>query len=127
MVAIRRNEQKPLQMLARQTVTLLFFTLVAMDEPAILSLIDATEMPLVVLIATSIKPAIALFLRAGDGGIRGGGISDYAGPSRIACITLPVHTPTRHRVAELSPLEKYGIPRQPAKVKYGDLHADARL
>ncbi|MGS9154809.1 LacI family transcriptional regulator, partial [Salmonella enterica subsp. enterica serovar Infantis] len=40
----------------------------------------------------------------------------------IACITLPVHTPTgTSRVAgSRKALEKYGIPWQPAKVKYGD-------
>lgn len=40
----------------------------------------------------------------------------------IACITLPVHTPTgTSRVAGYrKALEKYGIPWQPAKVKYGD-------
>ncbi len=41
-----------------------------MDEPAILSLIDATEMPLVIINLQHRSGRDRYFLRAGDGGIR---------------------------------------------------------
>ncbi|EDF9731227.1 LacI family DNA-binding transcriptional regulator [Salmonella enterica] len=117
------REQKAVQMLAdRQCDAIILYTRY-MDEPAILSLIDATEMPLVI-INRNVTQARdrAIFFEQETAAFQAVEYLITQGHRDIACITLPVHTPTgTSRVAGYrKALEKYGIPWQPAKVKYGD-------
>lgn len=117
------REQKAVQMLAdRQCDAIILYTRY-MDELAILSLIDATEMPLVI-INRNVTQARdrAIFFEQETAAFQAVEYLITQGHRDIACITLPVHTPTgTSRVAGYrKALEKYGIPWQPAKVKYGD-------
>lgn len=88
-----------------------------------MSLIDATEMPLVI-INRNVTQARdrAIFFEQETAAFQAVEYLITQGHRDIACITLPVHTPTgTSRVAGYrKALEKYGIPWQPAKVKYGD-------
>lgn len=112
------REQKAVQMLAdRQCDAIILYTRY-MDELAILSLIDATEMPLVI-INRNVTQARdrAIFFEQETAAFQAVEYLITQGHRDIACITLPVHTPTgTSRVAGYrKALEKYGIPWQPAK------------
>ncbi|EAO9629005.1 LacI family DNA-binding transcriptional regulator [Salmonella enterica subsp. enterica] len=117
------REQKAVQMLAdRQCDAIVLYTRY-MDEPSILSLIDATEMPLVI-INRNVTQARdrAIFFEQEAAAFQAVEYLIAQGHRDIACITLPVHTPTGiSRLAGYrKALEKYGIPWQPARVKCGD-------
>lgn len=117
------REKQAVQMLAdRQCDAIVLYTRF-MSEETIMSLIDSIPMPLVV-INRDVSQARdrCVFFEQQDAAFQAVEYLISQGHRDIACLTVPIHTPTGKARLEgyRSALEKHGIAWDPAKVKYGD-------
>jgi DNA-binding LacI/PurR family transcriptional regulator len=117
------REKQAVQMLAdRQCDAIVLYTRF-MSEETIMSLIDSIPMPLVV-INRDVSQARerCVFFEQQDAAFQAVEYLISQGHRDIACLTVPIHTPTGKARLEgyKNALEKHGIEWDPAKVKYGD-------
>lgn len=117
------REKQAVQMLAdRQCDAIVLYTRF-MSEETIMSLIDSIPMPLVV-INRDVSQARerCVFFEQQDAAFQAVEYLIAQGHRDIACLTVPIHTPTGKARLEgyRNALEKHGIAWDPAKVKYGD-------
>lgn len=117
------REKQAVQMLAdRQCDAIVLYTRF-MSEETIMSLIDSIPMPLVV-INRDVSQARerCVFFEQQDAAFQAVEYLISQGHRDIACLTVPIHTPTGKARLEgyKNALEKHGITWDPAKVKYGD-------
>ncbi|CAH6637158.1 MULTISPECIES: LacI family DNA-binding transcriptional regulator [Pseudocitrobacter] len=117
------REKQAVQMLAdRQCDAIVLYTRF-MSEETIMSLIDSIPMPLVV-INRDVSQARerCVFFEQQDAAFQAVEYLISQGHRDIACLTVPIHTPTGKARLEgyKNALEKHGIAWDPAKVKYGD-------
>ncbi|MEO3990617.1 LacI family DNA-binding transcriptional regulator [Pseudocitrobacter cyperus] len=117
------REKQAVQMLAdRQCDAIVLYTRF-MSEETIMSLIDSIPMPLVV-INRDVSQARerCVFFEQQDAAFQAVEYLISQGHRDIACLTVPIHTPTGKARLEgyRNALEKHGIAWDPAKVKYGD-------
>ncbi|AGB76918.1 transcriptional regulator [Enterobacteriaceae bacterium strain FGI 57] len=117
------REKQAVQMLAdRQCDAIVLYTRF-MSEETIMSLIDSIPMPLVV-INRDVSQARerCVFFEQQDAAFQAVEYLISQGHRDIACITVPIHTPTGKARLEgyKNALEKHGIAWDPAKIKYGD-------
>lgn len=117
------REKQAVQMLAdRQCDAIVLYTRF-MSEETIMSLIDSIPMPLVV-INRDVSQARdrCVFFEQQDAAFQAVEYLISQGHRDIACLTVPIHTPTGKARLEgyRHALEKHGIAWDPAKVKYGD-------
>ncbi|MEB4674399.1 LacI family DNA-binding transcriptional regulator [Enterobacteriaceae bacterium G50] len=117
------RERQAVQMLAdRQCDAIVLYTRF-MSEETIMSLIDSIPMPLVV-INRDVSQARerCVFFEQQDAAFQAVEYLISQGHRDIACLTVPIHTPTGKARLEgyKNALEKHGIAWDPAKVKYGD-------
>jgi Transcriptional regulators len=117
------REEQAVQMLAdRQCDAIVLYTRF-MSEETIMSLMDSIPMPLVV-INRDVTQARerCVFFEQQDAAFQAVDYLISQGHRDIACITVPIHTPTG--IARLqgyrNALEKHGIAWDASKVKYGD-------
>ncbi|MDR9891536.1 LacI family DNA-binding transcriptional regulator [Pseudenterobacter timonensis] len=117
------REEEAVQMLAdRQCDAIILYTRY-MSEKAIMSLIHSVRMPLIV-INRDVSQARdrCVFFEQQEAAFRAVDYLIGQGHREIACITVPIHTPTgKARLAGYrQALEKHGIPWDDGRVKYGD-------
>ncbi|UGS43726.1 LacI family DNA-binding transcriptional regulator [Pseudocitrobacter corydidari] len=117
------REKQAVQMLAdRQCDAIVLYTRF-MSEETIMSLIDSIPMPLVV-INRDVSQARerCVFFEQQDAAFQAVEYLISQGHRDIACLTVPIHTPTGKARLEgyKNALEKHGIAWDPAKIKYGD-------
>ena len=117
------REKQAVQMLAdRQCDAIVLYTRF-MSEENIMSLIDSIPMPLVV-INRDVSQARerCVFFEQQDAAFQAVEYLISQGHRDIACLTVPIHTPTGKARLEgyKNALEKHGIAWDPAKIKYGD-------
>jgi DNA-binding LacI/PurR family transcriptional regulator len=117
------REEQAVQMLAdRQCDAIILYTRY-MSEKAIMALVDSIPMPLVV-INRDVAQARdrCVFFEQQDAAFQAVEYLISQGHRDIACITVPIHTPTGKARLEgyRNALKKNGIPWDAAKVKYGD-------
>lgn len=117
------REEEAVQMLADRHCDAIVLYTRYMSEKAIMKLIDSVSMPLVV-INRDVSQARdrCVFFEQQDAAFK---VVDYLisqGHRDIACITVPIHTPTgkARLMGYRNALEKHGIPWEPVRVKYGD-------
>ncbi|WP_432699853.1 LacI family DNA-binding transcriptional regulator [Kluyvera cryocrescens] len=117
------REEQAVQMLAdRQCDAIVLYTR-HMSEKAIMSLVNNTPMPLVV-INRDVSQARerCVFFEQQDAAFQAVEYLISQGHRDIACITVPIHTPTGKARLQgyRRALEQNGIQWDPAKVKHGD-------
>lgn len=117
------REEQAVQMLAdRQCDAIVLYTR-HMSEKAIMSLVNNTPMPLVV-INRDVSQARdrCVFFEQQDAAFQAVEYLISQGHRDIACITVPIHTPTGKARLQgyRRALEQHGIAWDPAKVKHGD-------
>jgi DNA-binding LacI/PurR family transcriptional regulator len=117
------REEQAVQMLAdRQCDAIVLYTRF-MSEKAIMNLIDSIAMPVVV-INRELSQARerCVFFEQQDAAFQAVEYLITQGHRDIACITVPIHTPTGKARLQgyRSALEKHGIAWDQSKVKYGD-------
>ena len=117
------REEEAVQMLAdRQCDAIVLYTR-HMSEKKIMSLIESIAMPLVV-INRDVSQARerCVFFEQQDAAFQAVEYLITQGHRDIACLTVPMHTPTGKARLEgyRNALKKHGIKWDPAKVKYGD-------
>lgn len=117
------REEQALQMLAdRQCDAIVLYTRF-MSEKAIMKLINSIEMPVVV-INRDVSQARdrCVFFEQQDAAFQAVEYLISQGHRDIACITVPIHTPTGKARLQgyRNALEKHGIAWDESKVKYGD-------
>ncbi|HAT3918128.1 MULTISPECIES: LacI family DNA-binding transcriptional regulator [Kluyvera] len=117
------REEQAVQMLAdRQCDAIVLYTR-HMSEKAIMALVNSTPMPLVV-INRDVSQARdrCVFFEQQDAAFQAVEYLISQGHRDIACITVPIHTPTGKARLQgyRRALEQNGIKWDPAKVKHGD-------
>mgnify|MGYP005982335995 FL=1 len=117
------REEQAVQMLAdRQCDAIVLYTR-HMSEKAIMALVNSTPMPLVV-INRDVSQARerCVFFEQQDAAFQAVEYLIAQGHRDIACITVPIHTPTGKARLQgyRRALEQNGIKWDPAKVKHGD-------
>jgi len=117
------REEQAVQMLAdRQCDAIVLYTRF-MSEKAILKLIDTIDMPLMVINRDVVQARDrCVFFEQQDAAFQAVEYLIAQGHRDIACITVPIHTPTGKARLQgyRNALEKHGIGWDPSKVKYGD-------
>lgn len=116
-------ETRAVQMLAdRQCDAIVLYTRF-MSEKTIMALIDAIKTPLVVINRdVSLARDRCVFFEQQDAAFQAVDYLISQGHRDIACITMPIHTPTGKARLEgyRRALEKHDIHWDPAKIKYGN-------
>ncbi|WP_330982815.1 MULTISPECIES: LacI family DNA-binding transcriptional regulator [Enterobacterales] len=117
------REEQAVQMLAdRQCDAIVLYTRF-MSEKAIMKLINSIAMPVVVINRdVSQMRDRCVFFEQQDAAFQAVDYLISQGHRDIACITVPIHTPTGKTRLQgyRNALEKHGIAWDPNKVKYGD-------
>ncbi|MBN6230403.1 LacI family transcriptional regulator, partial [Escherichia coli] len=117
------REEEAVQMLAdRQCDAIILYTR-HMSEKAIMSLINSIAMPLVVInrdVAQARERCV--FFEQQEAAFQAVEYLITQGHRDIACITVPMHTPTGQARLQgyRNALIKHGIEWDPSRVKYGD-------
>lgn len=117
------REEEAVQMLAdRQCDAIVLYTRY-MSEKAIMKLINSVQMPLIV-INRDVSQARerCVFFEQQEAAFNAVEYLISQGHREIACITVPIHTPTgkARLTGYRKALEKHGIPWDENRVKYGD-------
>ncbi|WP_312348767.1 LacI family DNA-binding transcriptional regulator [Leclercia sp.] len=117
------REEEAVQMLAdRQCDAIVLYTRY-MSEKAIMKLINSVQMPLIV-INRDVSQARerCVFFEQQEAAFNAVEYLISQGHRQIACITVPIHTPTgkARLTGYRKALEKHGIPWDENRVKYGD-------
>ncbi|CAM8678720.1 MULTISPECIES: LacI family DNA-binding transcriptional regulator [Leclercia] len=117
------REEEAVQMLAdRQCDAIVLYTRY-MSEKAIMKLINSVQMPLIV-INRDVSQARerCVFFEQQEAAFNAVEYLISQGHREIACITVPIHTPTgkARLTGYRKALEKHGIPWDESRVKYGD-------
>ncbi|AXF63441.1 MULTISPECIES: LacI family DNA-binding transcriptional regulator [Leclercia] len=117
------REEEAVQMLAdRQCDAIVLYTRY-MSEKAIMKLINSVKMPLIV-INRDVSQARerCVFFEQQEAAFNAVEYLISQGHREIACITVPIHTPTgkARLTGYRKALEKHGIPWDESRVKYGD-------
>lgn len=117
------REEEAVQMLAdRQCDAIVLYTRY-MSEKAIMKLINSVKMPLIV-INRDVSQARerCVFFEQQEAAFNAVEYLISQGHREIACITVPIHTPTgkARLTGYRKALEKHGIPWDENRVKYGD-------
>lgn len=117
------REQQAVQMLADRQCDAIVLYSRFMSEKALMALIESIDMPLVV-INRDVSQARdrCVFFEQQDAAFQAVDYLISQGHRDIACITVPIHTPTGKARLQgyRRALEKHGIAWDPAKVKYGN-------
>ncbi|MDY1037313.1 LacI family DNA-binding transcriptional regulator [Enterobacteriaceae bacterium RIT714] len=117
------REEQAVQMLAdRQCDAIVLYTRY-MSEKAIMKLINSVPMPLVVINRdVSLARDRCVFFEQQDAAFKAVDYLISQGHREIACITVPIHTPTgkARLMGYRQALEKHGIVWDDRRVKYGD-------
>ena len=117
------REEQAVQMLAdRQCDAIVLYTRY-MSEKAIMKLINSVKMPLVVINRdVSLARDRCVFFEQQDSAFKAVDYLISQGHREIACITVPIHTPTgkARLMGYRQALEKHGIAWDDRRVKYGD-------
>lgn len=117
------REELAVQMLADRRCDAIILYTRFMSEHAILQLIDSVPMPLVVINREVVQAHDkCVFFEQQDAAFQAVDYLIRQGHREIACITVPMHTPTgkARLMGYRKALEHHGIDWDPAKVKYGD-------
>ncbi|MCL6742375.1 LacI family DNA-binding transcriptional regulator [Kosakonia sp. R1.Fl] len=117
------REELAVQMLADRRCDAIILYTRFMSEKAILTLIDATPMPLIVINRELFQAHDkCVFFEQQDAAFQAVDYLITQYHRDIACITAPIHTPTgkARLMGYRKALEKHGIPWDPHRVKYGD-------
>ncbi|MNS55275.1 HTH-type transcriptional regulator AscG [compost metagenome] len=117
------REEQAVQMLAdRQCDAIVLYTRY-MSEKAIMKLINSVKMPLVVINRdVSLACDRCVFFEQQEAAFKAVDYLISQGHREIACITVPIHTPTgkARLMGYRQALEKHGIAWDDRRVKYGD-------
>jgi DNA-binding LacI/PurR family transcriptional regulator len=117
------REEQAVQMLAdRQCDAIVLYTRY-MSEKAIMKLINSVKMPLVVINRdVSLARDRCVFFEQQEAAFKAVDYLISQGHREIACITVPIHTPTgkARLMGYRQALEKHGIAWDDRRVKYGD-------
>jgi len=117
------REEQAVQMLAdRQCDAIVLYTRY-MSEKAIMKLINSVKMPLVVINRNvSLARDRCVFFEQQEAAFKAVDYLISQGHREIACITVPIHTPTgkARLMGYRQALEKHGIAWDDRRVKYGD-------
>lgn len=117
------REALAVQMLADRRCDAIILYTRFMSEKTILRLIDETPMPLIVINRELLQAhERCVFFEQQDAAFQAVDYLISQGHREIACITVPIHTPTgKARLAGYrNALEKHAIAWEPARVRYGD-------
>lgn len=117
------QEEQAVQMLAdRQCDAIVLYTRY-MSEKAIIKLMNTVQTPLVVINReVSQAPDRCVFFEQQDAAFKAVDYLINQGHREIACITVPIHTPTgkARLMGYRKALEKHGIRLDERRIKYGD-------